>query len=258
MSTLIDIERLPGTVEELRPLLAAPHWRWRDAPFPHVVAHDVFNRDVYEQITGDFHRLLEQQQIVGYNTQHDFYGSSLQRGQCGALELFLSPAWYELFAGLFQVTGPRYLTAGVHRHRPGSRDGFPHNDIFPELLSARRADGEVRAFGGRVEGKSVRAVAILFYLNNGRWAPGAGGETALYRDWKDPVDEPVASVPPRDNTLFAFGCNPHSYHSFRANRKRRDTVISFVYRSLADYRQLWGDEGVQQYKQYADFRRHDA
>lgn len=246
---------IPTTVTELRPLLAAPHWRWRDDPFPHVVARDVFTRDVYEQLVADFGQLLERQEAVGYNTQHDFYGTSLLRGQCGALELFLSPAWYELFTGLFAVAGPGYLTAGVHRHRPGSRDGFPHNDIFPERLDARPAGSDVRGFGGRVEGRSVRAVAILFYLNNGRWSPGDGGETSLYRDWKDPVDEPVASVAPRDNTLLAFGCNPHSYHSFRANRKRRDTVISFVYRGLADYRELWGDEGVQQ---YADFRRHDA
>lgn len=255
MTVLLDPARLPATADDLRPLLASRRWRWRTAPFPHVVAENVFVHEVYEQLTGDFRALLNRQQAGGYNAQHDFFGSSLFPGRCGALELFLAPAWFALFTQLFRIQGPGYLTAGVHRHRPGSRDGFPHNDIFPERLSDRGPDADVRPFTGPLQGKAVRAVAILFYLNNGPWRPGDGGETALYSDWKDPVDEPVDSVPPRDNSLFAFGCNPHSYHSFRTNRRRRDSVISFVYRGLDEYVRLWGDEGV---RQYADYGRHHA
>lgn len=254
MSVLVDPVQPPATSADLAPLLASRRWRWRTTPFPHVVGEDVFAPDVYEQLVKDFRLLVEEQEAAHYNTQHDFFGSSLFPGQCGALELFLSPAWYELFARLFDVRGPGFLTGGVHRHQPGSRDGFPHNDIYPEKLDVRRAGSDVLGFGGRVEGKAVRAVAILFYLNNGPWQPGDGGETALYWDWKDPVSLPVDSVPPRDNTLFAFGCNPHSYHSFRSNRRRRDSVISFVYRGLDDYRRLWGDEGVRQYAEYGRHR----
>jgi hypothetical protein len=218
-----------------------------------VIATNVFTAETYAQLVHDFRAVLNAQQGANYNRQHDFLGSSLFRGQCGSLELFLSPAWFALFSRLFQVDGASWLTAGVHRHRPGSRDGFPHNDIFPENLQSRGGNGDVLPFGSAGNGRAVRAVAILFYLNNGPWTPGDGGETSLYRDWKDPVDDPVASVPPCDNTLLAFGCNPHSYHSFRTNKKQRDSVISFVYRSVDDYTQLWGDEGV---RQYADYGRH--
>lgn len=252
-ATLVDPARPPQTLKELRPLLASRRWQWQQVPFPHVTATQVFTPEVYEQLATDFRAVMESVQGKHYNRQHDFFGSSLLPGQCRSLELFVSPAWFELFAALFGVRGAGYLTAGIHRHQPGSRNGFPHNDIYPENLRARRNDPDVLPLGRPTSGKAVRAVAILFYLNNGPWTPGDGGETSLYRDWKDPVDEPVDSVPPRGNTLLAFGCHPHSYHSFRSNAKRRDSVISFVYRSVEDYQQLWGAEGLQQ---YADYRRH--
>ncbi|TWP38222.1 2OG-Fe(II) oxygenase [Leekyejoonella antrihumi] len=242
-------------VNDLQPLLQARRWRWRATPFPHIVAENVFVPDVQEELARDFRTLYDQRTTAGYNTQHDFLGTSLISTQCGSLEVFISPAWYALFTRLFGINEPGFLTAGVHRHRPGSRNGFPHNDIFPERLDVGPGRGDVLRFGGPVAGKSVRAVAILYYLNNGPWAPGDGGETSLYWDWKDGVDTPVDSVPPRDNTLFAFSCNPHSYHSFRTNRKRRDSVISFVYRGVDDYVQLWGDEGL---RQYAEYGRHHA
>lgn len=234
------------TVDDLQPLLASRRWRWRTSPFPHVVAENVFAADVYQRLAVDYRALLKD---AGYNSNNDFFGSSLVLGQCGSLELFLSRAWYTLFSKLFRADGPGFLKAGVHRHRPASRNGFPHNDIWPEPVGT-----DFIRLGGRSE-RAVRAVAILYYLNNGPWSPGDGGETGLYRDWKDPVSEPAESVPPRDNTLLAFGCNPHSYHAFLSNRKRRDSVISFVYLGLDDYLTLWGEEGV---RQYAEYGRHHA
>jgi len=239
------------TIDDLQPLLASRRWRWRTSPFPHVVAENVFAADVYQQLAVDYRALLND---AGYNSKHDFFGSSLFPGQCGSLELFLSRAWYTLFTKLFNAEEPGFLTAGVHRHRPGSRNGFPHNDIYPEPVRSRPPGTDMINFGDRSE-QAVRAVAILFYLNNGPWSPGDGGETGLYWDWKDPVSEPAESVPPRDNTLLAFGCNPHAYHSFLSNRKRRDSVISFVYRGLGNYLTLWAEEGV---RQYAEYGRHHA
>jgi len=253
---------------DLDGLLAHRRWQRRARPFPHVVADSVFTPTFAHRLAEDFGRVFEG---AGYDTNHDFVGTSLIRGRCGALDVFLSPGWLALAAGLFDVPGPCYLTGGIHRHRPGSRDGFPHNDIHPERLrrtttpgelltgsGSDRADGTAAGRSGTdamPQGLAVRAVAMLYYLGDTSWAPGDGGETGLYWDWKDPVGQPVRRAAPRHNSLFAFGCNPHSYHSFMTNRRPRDSVIVFLYQPLEQYLAQWGDEGL---RQYAEYGRHDV
>jgi hypothetical protein len=249
-----------GTAD-LAAVLANRRWQRRTRPFPHVVTENVFVPSFARRLVGDFERALE---AAGYDTSHDFVGATLRRGGSGALDLFLSPAWHALAAGVFGVQGRSYLTAGIHRHRPGSRDGFPHNDIYPERLhvTAMRAGPQGEVLADRTTDvdappgdRQVRAVAMLYYLGEDAWRPGDGGETGLYWDWKDPVGEPVRRMPPRSNTLFAFACHPHSYHSFISNHRRRDSVIVFLYRDVEDYVAHWGEEGLQQ---YADFGGRDV
>ena len=160
---------------DLDGLLAHRRWQRRARPFPHVVADSVFTPTFAHRLAEDFGRVFEG---AGYDTNHDFVGTSLIRGRCGALDVFLSPGWLALAAGLFDVPGPCYLTGGIHRHRPGSRDGFPHNDIHPERLrrtttpgelltgsGSDRADGTAAGRSGTdamPQGLAVRAVAMLY------------------------------------------------------------------------------------------------
>jgi hypothetical protein len=233
---------------DLAGVLANRRWLVDRRPFRHVRAGNVFTPAFYEEVRAAFDARLTDEAALHYARQHDFYGAPMRADTTGPLGVFWAPRFHQMFVDIFGVEFSGLVTGGVHRHHPGSRDGFPHNDISPEHLSAL-PDGEVLVSGNEqpAEGPYVRAVAILYYLNNGPWAPGDGGETGLYRHWRDRVTEPVAAAPPRDNTLLAFECTPYSYHSFRANRQRRDSVIVFLHRRLDGYLDQWGDDGIAQY-----------
>jgi hypothetical protein len=237
-------------------LLAHRRWWFGSQPFPHVVARQVFVPAFYERLVGAVEAALPREDPAAYNAKHDFTGLSLRSGTRGPLSVFLSREWHDLFAGLFGIETSGQVAAGLHRHVPGSRNGFPHNDIVPEELAGlERSDEVIRLRSPGVDGRgrphaagmSVRAIAVLFYLNNGPWRHGDGGETGLYDHWRDPVTDAVARVPPVDNSLLAFECSPLSYHSFITNRTRRDSVIVFVYRTLDSYLDVWGEDGLNQY-----------
>jgi hypothetical protein len=239
-------------VDDLVPALSSRRWERHDSPFPHVTARRVFVPAIYESLVASFRALLDDKDTVAYNTKHDFVGLSLTPEIAGTLSLFLSRGWHDLVSRLFGVQTTGQTTAGVHRHLPRSRNGFPHNDIMPERLrEAGRAQeivdhgrAQTRSGDG---GLTVRAIATLFYLNNGPWCPDLGGETGLYRNWDDPVHQPEVRVPPIDNSLLSFECSPYSYHSFLQNRNRRDSVIVFFYHPIDNFVQLWGTDGLQQY-----------
>jgi hypothetical protein len=237
-------------------VLANRRWWFGTQPFPHVVARRVFVHQFYRRLVDAFEAEIPRDNPASYNARHDFTGHSLTSATRGPLSVFLSREWHDVFAGLFGIETSGHVAAGLHRHLPGSRNGFPHNDIAPEKLARPERVNEViqhglpaaqRPSGTNGSDQSVRAVAILFYLNHGRWLPGDGGETGLYNHWRDPVDEAVARVPPVDNSLLAFECSPLSYHSFITNRTRRDSVIVFLYRTLDSYLDIWGQDGVKQY-----------
>jgi 2-oxoglutarate-Fe(II)-dependent oxygenase superfamily protein len=229
-------------------VLANRRWLVSRRPFRHVRAGNVFTPAFYEELRAAFEARVDDEAALHYARQHDFYGAPMRADTTGPLGVFWAPRLHQAFLDIFGVEFSGLVTGGVHRHHPGSRDGFPHNDISPEHLSAL-PDGEVLVSGDEqpADGPYVRAVAILYYLNNGPWRPGDGGETGLYRHWSDPVAEPAATAPPRDNTLLAFECTPYSYHSFRANQRRRDSIIMFLHRSLGGYLDQWGDDGIAQY-----------
>ena len=240
-----------ATLQDLGRVLANRSWEWRHRPFPHVVAQQVFIPAVYKRLTAGFRAIVDGRENTSYNAKHDFVGAALTPSTAGDLAVFLSPGWHDMITGLFGIETTGQITAGLHRHRPDGRNGFPHNDIVPERLG-QSGPGEIVTHAspnGRRQagGKRVRAIAVLYYLNNGPWSPGDGGETGLYWNWDNPVTRPVARVPPVDNSLLAFECSPYSFHSFIANRKRRNSVIVFFYRSVGDFVRLWGPDGVRQY-----------
>ena len=92
---------------------------------------------------------------------------------------------------------------------------------------------------------TIRGVAIIYYLNNLAWAPGDRGETGLYRAAQDPIEHPVVEVPPSNNSLLAFECTPHSFHTFRGNnRYARNSVIVWIHRQKSTVLGRWGDAAI--------------
>jgi 2OG-Fe(II) oxygenase superfamily len=78
------------------------------------------------------------------------------------------------------------------------------------------------------------------YLCNPDWIEGDGGETGLYGSREDPVDRPIAVVPPINNSLLMFECTPYSYHSFLSNgRSPRNSVIVWLHREKVEVLSRW-------------------
>ena len=103
---------------------------------------------------------------------------------------------------------------------------YTHGDIFVEGVAPK---------------ETVRAVVMLFYLNNPSWHPGDGGGTGLYHYQDDPVGKPAFIVPPINNSLLIFECTPYSYHSFVKNwHHPRNCVILWLHRSKDDAISRWG------------------
>jgi hypothetical protein len=245
---------------DLSLVLKNRRWVLRRRPFNHITARHVFVDEVYQQLAQVFDDYVGPAPRVVYNSKHDFLSAPISFPVDPRLSPLFSVDLLKVFADTFGVPTLNFVTGGVHRHDPDSRHGFPHNDIQPEILEETYAGpgllGEVaeQGFGDHVlgaSGQSVRAVAIIFFVNNEPWQRGDGGGTGLYEHWSQSTADPFTQVPPYSNSIFAFECTPYSYHSFISNKKQRNSFIFFLYRSLENYLAQWGEDGL---TQFADVR----
>ena len=243
-------------------LLSNRRWLRRSEPFPHVVARDVFRDDVYDRLESAFAGFLARKpadtpaaerftrRIRGY----DASTLSFRPGMAGEFSLFTSRPWHDMLAALAGVTATGDVEAGLHHHAAGSRRGTIHNDLNPgwfaeatDIAGINLSDPAAcsyrhgtHAAGVRVH-QTVRAVAMIYYVNNPVWKAGDGGETALFASASGPVGAPAAVVPPVNNSLVAFECTPYSYHAFLSNRAGpRNSMILWLHRPRAEAVKRWG------------------
>lgn len=251
-------------MQPVRPLadtLDNRRWWRRSEPFPHVVGYDVLRDEVYQDVVRAFRASLGTGR--GYLSGHDIHGVTLTPDQHGPLRLFTSRPWHDMLARLAGVRATGDVNCGLHHHVTGSASGFPHNDLNPgwfvrypsaDGIRLARPDlceyttGELRGTPRDPVVETVRAVAAIFYLDNEVWSPGDGGVTGLYRNASDPVDEPVAVVPPVNNSMLLFECTPFSFHGFVSNRRHpRNSIVLWLHRPKADVVTRWGEQAIVKY-----------
>lgn len=244
--------------------LLSRRWLRRSQPFPHVVAYDVFVPSVYSALEKNFREALDRIGHHSYLEGHDIFGMTVTPENAGAFHPLATRAWHDLMAALVGVAATGHVAFGLHHHKVGSDDGFPHNDLNPGWFAADPEPGfvelsrpdvlEYTTGVARVAGcqprETVRAVAMLFYLANGPWQPGDGGATGLYASAADPVRRPAIAVPPIDNSLLVFECMPTSWHGFIGNRRSpRNSIIMWLHRPKAEVVARWGASAIVPYGQ---------
>jgi 2OG-Fe(II) oxygenase superfamily len=259
-----------STAERLGGIVANRAWLHRAYPFPHVVAREVFAAEFYDELAAQLKGILDRglsevhtdDRFARGMPGYDAYGISITPALEYPLTLFLSRAWRDLMCGLFAIGPTPYVFAGAHYHAPWSADGFVHTDFNP-LWFPRAADDEIQipdpercAFktgegpletADKVE--TVRGAVVIFYLLNGGWGRGDGGETGLFTSRGDPLSEPAARCPPENNSLVAFECTPRSFHAFLANKGRpRTSIIMWVHRDLDEASDRLGAEHIERWK----------
>lgn len=237
-------------------LVANRLWVHRENPFPHVIASDVFVREFYDDLVADFRRVMNSTAAHGAMPGYDAKIVVLAEHAHGALAVFLSRAWHDLLAGVVGATTTGDVAVALHRHPPGGRAGWPHNDLNPGWFGGEPpAPDEVRAEGvdgvhyksGEPDGKgreNVRSVAVLYYLANPDWSSGDGGETGLYASGQAHHNNGVV-VPPVNNSLVMFECTPYSWHGYLGNsRHERNSLAMWLHRPKQAVIDTWGEDAI--------------
>jgi len=264
-------EAAPPAAPALAAILENRTWLRRERPFLHVTARRVFTPDTYRSLERAFEVLLAEglhetprpgrlsRSIAGY----DAYGMGIDETTGGPFSLFVSPEWHGLLARLFDVEATPYVNAGLHHHLPRSESGSIHNDFNPvwfvragaaaiqcpkhDVCSYKTGAGPLP---DAAKVQVVRAVAMIFYLANGPWTDGDGGETGLFQSARQPLQEPAVRVPPEDNSVVAFECTPRSYHAFLRNtRRERNSVILWLHRTKADALSRWPERDLERWRE---------
>jgi hypothetical protein len=161
-------------------------------------------------------------------------------------------------ADLTGVDATGDVNGALHHHPVKSSEGTVHCDLGVGWFSdQRRPDGinpmDLRrcgyttgraAPGARARG-TVRTVTMIYYVANPAWCPGDGGETALYDRASQPLNQPSASISPRNNSILVFANTPRSYHSFRRNlRHVRNSVILWLHSEGWAASHRWGSQNI--------------
>lgn len=237
-------------------------WVRRSEPYRHVVAQDVFVPEFYRELEADYRHLREQ--VKGSFTRsikdYDAAASTLGEDHDGALGVFISREWHDMIAAVMGVEATGDVHASFHHHETGSASGWPHNDLSPGWFEdpppgpaeVRLSDPDKLVYGkgphsAETQAHEVmRGVSILFYLDNGPWQPGDGGETALFASSSDArAVGPAIAVPPIDNSIVIFECTPFSWHTFLSNRARpRNSLVMWLHRSKAEVTRRWGEASI--------------
>lgn len=255
-----------GTGPQMSLILANSKWSRRAYPFAHIHVEDVLVAPVYEQVLAAFRGVLAcraedragSARLAYHGETFDGYLMPFHPDLKGALALFVSKAWVDLLARATGVTATRDVNGALHHHAKGSRHGFVHKDYSAcWFIENPRPDGinitdnarchyrTGKTPDGELAQERVRAVAMIYYLNNPAWAEGDGGETGLYLGSHDPVERPAAIIPPVNNSMLVFECSPYSYHSFISNRRNaRSSIAMWLHRTKADAVGKWGADSI--------------
>lgn len=251
----------------LTDLLANSKWLYGKDPFPHIRVEQVFIDPVYDQILAAFRETLsrpdpsrpEAARVAYHKGNFDAYLLPFKPSLSGPLSLFVCMAWVDLLSKATGLSATCDVNGALHHHPTGSKDGFIHKDFSscwfvdkPRRDGVNVADNEIcnyrtgaTSIPGAVAQERVRAVAMIYYLNNAPWSPGDSGETGLYRKDDDPVHQPVVTIPPINNTMLLFECSPHSRHGFISNwRNPRSNIVMWLHRTKPDAVAKWGEDSV--------------
>jgi hypothetical protein len=245
-------------------------WVVCNDPFAHVRAEGVFNAAVYRELESAFETVLSGGRLASWPEArfvrnmpgYDASAVDFDIRVGWPFSLFVSRAWHDLFAQLFSVNAVRCVSGALHHHAVGSGGGFVHNDLNPgwfvdagagEEVVIPRGDlcdyrsGDAAANCNLRRRETMRAIAVIYYLNNHEWRSGDGGDTGLYRTARDA--HPVVAIPPMNNSLVAFECTPQSFHAFQRNvRQPRNSVIVWLHREKAEVLDRWGASAIVPWK----------
>jgi hypothetical protein len=244
-------------------LIANRRWCKSAQPFPHVVVEGLFNEEFAEELNVACNQVLASENLRHFGW-YDATAWGFRKSAEWPLSVFMTKEWCDLLASALGVKRSPQVGGGIHHHDVGSASGSVHSDYNPVYFPHAARDAGVQLsepalvnyqFGTTPRKnvkvhRVVRAVSVLYYLDNPPWRQGDGGETGLYRYRDDPLSSPARAVPPRNNTLLMFEDTPRSFHTFLTNRRSpRRSVVMWLHREVEDAEILHGLDRLETWPQ---------
>jgi 2OG-Fe(II) oxygenase superfamily len=250
---------------ELANVIANRRWLISNDPFPHLLVENVFAEVLCARMNEAFAQILSRGLSEGHRADrfsrisgYDAYAFPFTAALKGPLALFTSRGWHDLLAAVTGVNATGDIRGGLHHHQPGSAHGTVHNDLNPAYFAGVSHPDRVvfpepdkcSYHYGTVSGpeihlrRLVRAVAVIYYLNNPPWTDADGGETGLF-GVSGCIERPAKKAGPINNSMLIFECTPVSWHAFLSNRRHpRNSVIMWLHRPYAEAATRWGEAKI--------------
>lgn len=223
-------------------------------PFPHVVIDNVFPERIHRALTREFRNVLDRGLSLAWNknffSRLAIYNASIWTPSPflpSSSNIFFTEEWLNFVTGFFpavQRTNNTGLT--FHHHPIKSRDtlvwhgmayGAFKNNPLPNGINAwyhncKHAEDPTTGNSEDIF-HEIRALAVVYFLNNGPWREGSGGEMGLYREGN--TDAPAALIAPLNNRLLIFEVTPHSFHGFRKNfMHEQNCIVQWIFEKPED------------------------
>lgn len=220
-------------------------------PFEYYVVDNVFTEEAYAKITDYVHSVKNRglsktptnlafrpfKYVNGYLEKYGGYFYAPHPNENEVTRFLFSATWNQYVENLVQVYTNNYISTTLHYHTAGNPSGWPHSDFqrvyFDEkdlLPSGMRFQSDSSASASSLT--TARGIGVIYYCCN-KLDDEDGGGTFLY---KNPKEQPFATVAPRNNRLLIFEISPESFHAFEGNKKDRLAFVQWFHRDLEDMR----------------------
>jgi hypothetical protein len=209
-------------------------------PFPHLVIENFLKPEIYEALCQQFNEIKKRglsrdktdnrEQFHAFDMNYDgyVYKPSGTVDPKNPLSLFYSLAWNSFFSKLFDQFTTFETTFAFHHHPAGDRTGFVHHDYSDKRFNSNSSLSNGMIWDNQEPCDLVRRriISILFYLNNDVWKLGDGGETGIYSADQKKL---LKTVPPINNSIFAFQTSQRSMHAFQGNKTERNSFVQWFH-----------------------------
>jgi hypothetical protein len=189
---------------------------------------------------------------------HIDWDALLLKGDIEEFKIFHSNEFKDFVTTIFPyVKITNDVLSELHYHEVYSPSSWIHNDY--EVVNFKRdpLPNNINLFNGQVDYrmadqsdnvyKRVRAIVIIYYINETPWLQGHGGETAFYlNDVKDyEVEKYEKTVAPLANRALIYEINPWSQHAFLSNLVyKRINLIQWYHTTIEYMNELYKKSGI--------------
>jgi len=248
-----------STMESIEELDPDGQWWVHERPFRHIRAQNVLRKEAYAQLEAAFAKIRDgttatDKPQLQTRQGYDALMVAMTKQLAAEFAPLFDHRWIALLARLLDLPLLPQVDGGLHHIPMGSRSGWVHNDycsawfdagtegdvVLPDRTKCDYFTGRPKADAARPR-EFIRAGTMIFYLDNGDWRPGAGGETGLYPTARAGIGT-VTGIPPVSNSLLLFRCSPHSYHRLIANPGcARNSIILWLHETVQHATGVWGN-----------------